>query len=299
MIPVLAIDDEPGNLEIITDTLEDEGYAVTTAESGEAGLKILHKAPNRFQVILLDWMMPGMDGIEVLHQLKSHPKLRHIPVIMQTARTAHEDMLKGMEAGAFYYLPKPYQAHTLRTLMAAAVSDGQRYLALQQEIQHDDKALQLLTQAHFRFQSLDEAKSIATCLAHHTATPESVLMGLSELLINAIEHGNLGITYEEKSHLNKEGRWHEEVLQRLIMPEYKDRFATLHYQHENNKFIFTITDQGQGFDPEQYFEMDQNRIYDTHGRGIYMAKLISFDGIEYQNNGTRVIATVSVKSDSK
>ena len=121
-IPILAIDDEPGNLEIITDYLEDEGYEVTTAEDGESGLKIITESPEKFQAVLLDWMMPGMDGLEVLSNIKNNSELSHVPVIMQTARTAHEDLLQGMQSGAFHYLTKPYKQENLIVFLSYLLS---------------------------------------------------------------------------------------------------------------------------------------------------------------------------------
>ena len=293
-IPILVIDDEPGNLEIITEYLEDEGYDITTAGDGESGLKIITESPEKFQAVLLDWMMPGMDGLEVLAQLKNNSDLRHIPVVMQTARTAHEDLLKGMQAGAFHYLTKPFQQNTLCTILAAAISDGQRYVALRRELEQGSETLRLLNQAQFKFRTLQDAQNVASCIARATPTPEKVLMGLSELLINAIEHGNLNIGYEEKSALNEQGGWHDEILRRLESSEYKDKYATLDFLQSESNISFTITDQGKGFKHENFLEMDPARACDSHGRGIYMAKLMSFDRIEYQKNGTCVVASLSI-----
>lgn len=293
---ILVIDDEPGNLEIITEYLEDEGYDITTAVDGESGLKIITESPDTFQAVLLDWMMPGMDGIEVLTTLKSNNELKHIPVIMQTAKTAHEDLLNGMQAGAFHYLTKPYQQQTLCTIVSAAIADGQRYAALRNELQQGSKTLRLLNQAKFAFRTLEDAQNIAACIAKATPIPEKILMGLSELLINAIEHGNLNISYQEKTELNETSSWHDEIIRRLALPEYKNKYATLEFVQENDKVTITITDQGKGFKHENYLTMDPERAYDSHGRGIYMAKLMSFDQIQYANNGTQVIATAAIKN---
>ncbi|MFO7603541.1 MAG: response regulator [Gammaproteobacteria bacterium] len=291
-IAILVIDDEAGNLEIIGEYLEDEHYEIVTAQSGEAGLQILTAAPEKFQAILLDWMMPGMNGMEVLATLKSDPLLRHIPVVMQTARTAHEDLLQGMHAGAFYYLTKPYQQQTLTTILAAALADAQRYTELRQKLLSGGDAMRLLTQAQFRFRTLEEAQNLVSAIAQATPEPERLLMGLSELLINAIEHGNLGIGYAEKSRLNAAGEWYNEIQRRLADAAYQDKFATLDFSVLQGDFVFTITDQGDGFDHRGFLEMDASRAYDSHGRGIYMARLMSFDKIEYRHHGTQVIATM-------
>ena len=77
--------------------------------------------------------------------------------------------------------------------------------------------------------------------------PEIVVLGLSELLINAVEHGNLGIRFDEKSRLREEGRWEEEVVHRLSMPEYADRRGRLTVTAAADAFIFEIEDEGEGF----------------------------------------------------
>ena len=296
-IPILVIDDEPGNLEIISEYLEDQDYAITTALDGESALHLITESSIPFQAVLLDWMMPGVDGLEVLTRIKNNPDLRHLPVIMQTARTGHDDLLKGMEAGAFYYLSKPFRQDTLCTILAAAISDGQRYTALRDELRQKDETLHLLRQAQFEFRSLEEAQRIASFIAQATPVPDKIIMGLSELLINAVEHGNLNIGYDEKSRLKTQGNWQEEILRRLQLPEYRDKYATLEFLHTDDQFIFTITDQGQGFSPDKFLQLDPERAYDNHGRGIYMARLISFEQIEFRNNGAQVIATAVLSQD--
>ena len=117
-------------------------------------------------------------------------------------------------------------------------------------------------------------------------------MGLSELLINAIEHGNLGISYAHKNLLKREGSWEAEITRRLSLPEYSGKKATVHFQRRNGLITFTITDQGQGFDWKKYLDFDPERAFDPNGRGIAMAGKIAFSRIEYQGTGNQVIATV-------
>ena len=107
----------------------------------------------------------------------------------------------------------------------------------------------------------------------------------------------VGITYQEKTELNEKGEWHNEVVRRLELPEYKNKEATLNFSHTEGQFTFTITDQGSGFEPENYLEMDPARAYDSHGRGIYMARLMSFDNIEFLKNGSQVVATVFIDKE--
>ena len=99
---VLVVEDEPINQERLVETLAEEGYGVTASSSGSEAWERLLESGSAFDVILLDRMMPDMDGIESLRRVKSREGTEHIPVIMQTAMTADADVAEGLRAGAFY-----------------------------------------------------------------------------------------------------------------------------------------------------------------------------------------------------
>ncbi|KAF0177164.1 MAG: PleD family two-component system response regulator [Hyphomonadaceae bacterium] len=103
---ILVVDDVPANLRLIEAKLGAEYYEVITASRGEeALLKAWREQPD---IILLDVMMPGMDGFETCRRLKTDPETRHIPVVMVTALDQREDRLRGLEAGAEDFLSKPF-----------------------------------------------------------------------------------------------------------------------------------------------------------------------------------------------
>ena len=110
---ILVVDDSPLNRQFLQDELEDEGYQVSTAGDGEQALAIVaDRAPD---LILLDVMMPKMDGYETCRRLKSDERTILIPVVMVTALTAIEERIKGIEAGADDFLSKPYNQVELLT----------------------------------------------------------------------------------------------------------------------------------------------------------------------------------------
>jgi two-component system cell cycle response regulator len=102
---VLVVDDIMANVKLLDDRLTAEYFEVLTANSGRAALDII--ARERVDVVLLDVMMPGMDGFEVCRQIKRNPKLAHVPVIMVTALDQPSDRVEGIEAGADDFLTKP------------------------------------------------------------------------------------------------------------------------------------------------------------------------------------------------
>jgi len=289
---ILVVDDEPINTAIITEYLAEEGYEFRTATDGAAAWDLLEQLPEVFDVVLLDRMMPRMDGMEVLRRIKSDPRMEALPVILQTARVAHGDVIEGIRAGAYYYLTKPFDEDMLRSVVRTAVRDIQHYRKLQAELTQSARTLGLMTQGRFHLRTLDEAQALAAMIANACPEPRRVVMGLSELLVNGLEHGNLGITYAEKSELNATGSWRQEVERRTALPENQDKFVELEFERTGSAIHILIQDQGEGFEWEKYLSFSPERSMDNHGRGIAMAGLLSFDRIEYQGKGNRVLAII-------
>ncbi|MDB6052550.1 MAG: Fis family transcriptional regulator [Verrucomicrobiales bacterium] len=104
---ILLVDDVPENLAVLSAALEPEGYEILTASDGFTALKVAEKAlPS---LILLDVMMPGMDGLEACRELKRRPKLQEVPVIFITARGDMDGVVEGFKAGGVDYIVKPFQ----------------------------------------------------------------------------------------------------------------------------------------------------------------------------------------------
>jgi DNA-binding response OmpR family regulator len=109
---VLIVDDERKNRDLLEVLLSQEGYELATATCGEDALTMIAETPP--DLILLDVMMPGMDGYQVATRLKSDPKSAHIPVVMLSALTDRNSMMHGLTAGAAAYLGKPVDGSELR-----------------------------------------------------------------------------------------------------------------------------------------------------------------------------------------
>ena len=112
---VLIVDDEPAILKIVSKRLETAGYRVVVAMDGESALaRIRESAP---ELVILDVMMPKLNGYEVCARLKQDPVHRHIPIVMFTAKSEEADYWHGMAAGADAYLTKPFDASDLHLLV--------------------------------------------------------------------------------------------------------------------------------------------------------------------------------------
>ncbi|MEM8802933.1 MAG: phosphate regulon transcriptional regulator PhoB [Pseudomonadota bacterium] len=103
---VLLVEDEPAQREVLSYNLEAEGFDVAKVDNGDEALVLVDEVQP--DVIILDWMLPGVSGIEICRRLKSRSETRKIPVIMLTARSEEADRVRGLETGADDYVIKPY-----------------------------------------------------------------------------------------------------------------------------------------------------------------------------------------------
>lgn len=291
---VLAVDDEPFNLELITDYLSEVNIETVCVQSGRKALTLLKEEPQYYSAVLLDRMMPELNGIDVLKIIKADESTSRIPVIMQTAKSGIDNMLEGLNAGAHYYLSKPYDQKTLTTIVLTAIRDFQHYKLIKENVDQSAQTLKLLNEGEFNFRTLKQARCLSALLAKACSEPDNIVFILTELMINAIEHGNLDISYKEKSKLIADHKWEDEVNKRLSLPSNLTKYAKIKFIRNTNEIIFTIIDQGKGFDWQQYMSVCPNRAFDTHGRGIAMANSISVNHIEYFGCGNTVQVKVVI-----
>jgi CheY-like chemotaxis protein len=292
---LLVVDDEEINLEIISEYLEGESFELTMVEDGEAALALLNGGQS-FDVVILDRMMPGLDGLEVLRRMQLDARLRAVPVIMQTAAAGHDQVAEGLRLGAYYYLTKPYHRDSLVAVVNAALNVVQRRRDLAREIEKYFGLLALLEEGHFRVQTLKQAHALAAGLSTLAADPPSVALGLLELLINGIEHGNLGINFHDKAALLAADSWEKEIEVRLALPENADKYVQTHVQREGKQMRISIRDCGAGFDWRRFLVLDESRALHPNGRGIAVARHVSFRTLEFVEPGNQVIVTLPTLS---
>jgi two-component system, OmpR family, alkaline phosphatase synthesis response regulator PhoP len=116
---ILVVDDEEDILELVRYNLAKEGYRVTTVASGEEALKSVRSVQP--DIILLDLMLPGVDGLEVCRLLKHDPKTQHVPLIMLSAKGEEADIVSGLELGAVDYITKPFSPRVLVARLRAVL----------------------------------------------------------------------------------------------------------------------------------------------------------------------------------
>lgn len=285
---IVAIDDDPTTLLVIEEFLSGDHYELTCFDDPERGLEYL-LAGGAADVLLLDRLMPRLDGLAVMQRLRDDERLRRLPVIMETSASSPSEIADGIEAGVFFYLPKPFDQRALRTVVRHALDNSANVVALNAELEQANAALNRLSGCSFEFSTLEDVLHIASYVAALYPRPTDVLSGIREFMLNAVEHGNLEIGYAEKTLLNEAGTWELEIRRRLADPRYRDRRAVLRLERTPQELVLTVSDAGHGFDWRPFLVMDPARALDNHGRGIAIARLLCFDSVEYQAPGNTVV----------
>lgn len=146
------------------------------------------------------------------------------------------------------------------------------------------------------FRTMEEAYLLSGQLARHFPSPAAAHHGLCEMLCNAIEHGNLGIGFEEKGRLMRSGLWQKEIDYRLQSSRWRQRTAEAELIALPDAVTVIIRDDGLGFEWTPFLALAPERQSAPNGRGIASAKLFAFCGIEYGRGGSEVRCTQKRRS---
>lgn len=289
---VLVVEDDRMQRAFLAESIEALGHCITGAENGAEALALLNAQRDQIDIVLMDRIMPVMDGLSAVRRMKNDQALRYIPVIMITDAAGEREMREGIEAGVFYYLAKPVSPEMLESVLNAAAREAAQMRALMAAMRRHRAGFDLLESGKFRLRTPDEAECLAGFIAPCFPEPERTVQGAAELIFNAIEHGNLEIGYAHKTQLAEEGIWRAEIERRLELPDYRDRFVEVTVGRRDEGIYLVVSDQGKGFDWQHYMMIDPARASDKNGRGIARANALSFDRLTYNAQGNQAVAFV-------
>ncbi len=196
---ILIVDDTAKNIQVVANILNEQGYQMAFARNGKAALANVKTA--KFDLILLDIMMPEMDGYETCQHLKNDPETKDIPVIFLTAKTDTESIIKAFEIGGVDYVTKPFNS-------AELLARVRTHLSLK-------RASEELKQSEHQLKDLNATKDkFFSIIAHDLKNPFSVLIGFSDILIDSE-----GLPDEEKEmvrDMNTASKHAYDLLQNLL-----------------------------------------------------------------------------------
>ena len=294
---ILSVDDDTLNRDILTEYLTEGGYEVVEADDGDTALALLNDVEG-IEAIVLDRMMPRMNGMEVLKAVKRNPALRrhsgHHAIRGDRARPN-----PARDQGRGLLLPhEAIRRSDAARHRRAALQDAALKKKLRAEVSQHRRVMGLMEQPRFRFRTPEEARNLAFLVANCFPEPEAAVYGLNEMLINAVEHGNLGITYDEKTQLILEGRLRRKSTGGLLVRRTEKSGPISASSSSDRSIRVRIKDRGAGFDWRQYLDISPERATHPHGRGIATSRLMSFTSIEYLGCGNEVLCTVDISAAS-
>lgn len=187
---ILIVDDVARNIQILGNILSDKGYQIAYAQNGVQALKICEIQD--FDLILLDIMMPEMDGYEVCQNLKSNPQTEKTPIIFLTAKADMDSIVKGFEIGGQDYITKPFNSAELLARVKTQIKLRDQHFELEginkKLEQKVEERTKLLQKANAHLEKLDKTKSdFLSIIAHELRTPLNGIIGLTNLLGESLD----------------------------------------------------------------------------------------------------------------
>jgi len=186
---ILIVDDVSRNIQILGNILSQEQFQIAYAQSGKQAIDICETQD--FDLILLDIMMPEMDGYEVCERLKENPSTSEIPIIFLTAKADMDSIIKGFEIGGQDYITKPFNAAELLARVKSHLLIRRQKKKLKLMNNHLEEIVRERTYeletANHKLNILDKAKSnFLSIISHEIRTPLNGIIGLTELLNQSI-----------------------------------------------------------------------------------------------------------------
>jgi anti-sigma regulatory factor (Ser/Thr protein kinase) len=186
---------------------------------------------------------------------------------------------------------KPVKKDLLFSTIRAAIVDYERKLDLLNKLRESEHSLKFLVEGVFRFRTVAEGDNLAVRIANECPNPQEAIY-ISELFANAVEHGNAGLSYEEKTELIAANQLSDEVERRLLLPENQNKYVEITVSRTRESLSILVEDMGHGFDFKKFLHFDDSRLFDNHGRGI--AILNALFPLQFLSEGNRVKVEISL-----
>ncbi|WP_167730350.1 ATP-binding protein [Terasakiella sp. SH-1] len=288
----LVVSDNPDFRSLVVCGLEGENLHTEFVDNFGELERILQEENNNVSTVITEIPDDLFDFERKLRVIKRKDYGKYIPIIGLLAEK--RDKSEIARQLFFHILTVPLHDHMLAHTIEAGKSDYRRYQSLLGEVSSRTSAIGLIKSGNFTLKSLQQAEALTTMLSLACPDPSAVSLGLSELLVNAIEHGNLEISYVEKSQLLENGKWDEEIKKRMKDAKYASRFVEVSFKRETAQIDITITDQGNGFEWKNFVNSNPDQFTSKHGRGIAIAIAMGFNKLTYNEKGNQVTATIKL-----
>jgi DNA-binding response OmpR family regulator len=282
---VLIADDQEALRELLSRLLTREGYEPIEAADGVQAVELFRtQAP---LVVVSDIMMPRMDGLALLTELKRID--RSAVVILMTGQGNEEILLRALRGGATNFFRKPFNVRELMDEIRRVVdfrTEAARSTLFSPFLVSEKKTFVIPRADSPYFPIVNQVTLQLPCIL-----PEEDILnlkiGIEEMIVNAVEHGNLGITFEEKNKAISEGTLADLLAQRGKESDAHGRQVFVTASLAPEAFEVVVRDEGSGFDWRKLPIVAPENLMSFNGRGIFLTK-IYFDEVRYNEKGTEV-----------
>ncbi|MFQ3580123.1 MAG: response regulator [Bacteroidales bacterium] len=283
---VLIVEDDFASRQMLKYAIEKENYECILADNGIEGLEFfMKKKPN---VVITDVRMPQLDGLSLLENIR---KVKQDTIIIIVTGHGNEELaLKAFELGASNYLKKPIDLHELKIQL-------KQYSSLFEKKKITRHISDFIKKQQLELcidNDINIVQSVVRFLVEKTGNffnnkeQIRIELGLGELITNAIEHGNLGISYEEKKAALAKNNLYELYNNKIQDPLYSNRKIHIKYSYSANFCQWIIQDEGEGFNWKRFLYPSKEQVLnELNGRGIFISRL-QFDELEYLEKGNIV-----------
>jgi CheY-like chemotaxis protein/anti-sigma regulatory factor (Ser/Thr protein kinase) len=282
---VLVVDDQEALRSLLARLLEREGFDAVQAEDGAQAVE-LYKTESPL-VVVSDIMMPRMDGLALLNEIRRID--RNSTVILMTGQGNEDVLLKALRGGATNFFKKPFNVRELIEEIRKVVDfrlEAARSSLFSPLLEEETKRFVMPRADSPFFPIINQITLQLPCLL----PAEDILnlkIGIEEVITNAIEHGNLGISFDEKNKAIQEGRLAELIADKGRQSDAAGRAVRITSRLTPDVFEITVHDDGQGFDWRTLPAVEPENLLAFNGRGIFLTK-IYFDEVLYNDAGNEV-----------
>ena len=285
---ILIVEDDNSSRMYLENLIELNGYDYKSASNGMEGLNIFDTFNP--DIVITDIQMPVMDGLEMLETIRS--KKSETIIIITTAYGSENYAIQALHLGANNYLKKPVAGYDLLPLL-------KKYEKIKFGKNIDNYKQGKVLSKRFKIEfktSIKNIPNIVDNILNQSSGPYeeneriNVELGLVELITNALEHGNLEISAQEKINALNENRLEELYFEKENKPELSSRKLTVTFTMDTESCEWIIEDQGNGFDWKNIKDPTKDdNILELSGRGIFISGFL-FDELEYSGRGNIVRA---------
>jgi len=286
---ILLIDDEELVREELGGLLEDEGYELITGSDGEEGLKLFRA--QKPDMVITDVRMPRRDGLSVAMTIRQEDP--SVPVTVITGHGNESMAIDALRAGVTDFIKKPVRLDDLVAALAR-MEAARRPAGL--ELGQLPDSVEVVERA-WTYRLENDLAAVPTFVDHVTRSCARGLdrvaalelgLALREMLINAIEHGNLAVTYDEKSKAMDSHGMGPLIAHRSGLHKYMARRVDVTVRRLPRRVVVQIADEGEGFDWRSLPDPnDPMNLLSSHGRGILLARM-SVDSLTFNEKGNEV-----------